>query len=143
MSALAEFKEQGSVNRSTSVGLSLAVIGILTTGLHDARAQDTCPPGACGSGVSPGLNIFFADGRTLVGNQALAPCETIILQMTVAWRDFDPNPNCPGFPSSFDAAFFGGALKIFGASLPAAGVDVTPPGGIPMIGDPNQVAPCP
>ncbi len=129
--------------RKKTINLLLLLASILGSAVPYLQAQDTCPPGACGTGVSPGLNIFFADGRTLVGGQSLAPCETIILQMTVAWRDFDPNPNCPGFPASFDAAFFGGALKIFGGSLPAAGVDVTPPGGIPVIGDPNQAAPCP
>ena len=103
----------------------LAVLLAMALGVASKAGAHTCPPGATATGVAVILTAFHSDGVTpIVG--PVSECETIILQMGVAYTPRDIQGNIV-------AAFEAGTMVING---PAPFTDdVTPAGGVPLIGD--------
>jgi len=102
----------------------LAVLLLVGVAYSPAARADTCPSGAVATGLSFVLTAFHSDGHTpIVG--PVSACETIVLQASLAYTPFDSQNNIV-------AAFQFGTVTI-------QGTDVTPVGGVPLVGPPSCV----
>ena len=109
---------------ATARRLALSVAALLTVlGTGGAWAH-VRPTGCTGTGLSFGVTVFRADGVTQIqsGVGSVSPCETIVYVATVGARAASFN----------DCDFEGGSIQI---QTPDGVLhDVTPVGGVPLIG---------
>src|SRR5688572_9378485 len=105
------------------------IISLLVGAAHQARAH-TCPPDATATGVGVTVTALRTNG-VAIGSGSVAPCEPIIIQMSVLYFEIDP------ITLGKNAAFEGGTMNL--QSDGRFNTDVTPIGGVPLMSGPECV----
>lgn len=94
----------------------------------------TCPPGAVSAMVILTVTALKADGTPVQPGIGVTAGESVFFEMSLSYCDCDPSGNIA-------AAFEGGTLLV---TLPNGAVtNVTPPGGVPIIGPSEYDPTCP
>src|SRR5437879_1903565 len=115
-----------------NIQAAIILLATLNFGASQQLLAHTCPSGATDTGVGGAVGIFRAStGNSVPGGGFIGICEPIFLRGAISYNPIGPsgNPN---------AAFEGGTVIIKSISgTMSFAADVTPIGGVPLIGPPE------
>src|SRR6185503_133826 len=106
------------------VGRLMTSLFLLTAVVPNRVSAHTCPPAATATGVGVTVTALRTNGVPIGGGSA-APCEPIILRMSIVYFEIDP------ITGGQNAAFQSGQMIL--RSPGRFDANVTPAGGIPVI----------